>query len=142
MRRIDYDINSNGCWIVTSHKPNNNGYAPIRIEGKIVLIHRYIYETANGPIPKDMIVRHKCDTRLCCNPDHLIIGSHVDNVMDRVERNRSAKGTHNGRAKLTEDNVREIRKSNLPLKELSTIYNVDPRAIRRIIDNKTWKHII
>ncbi|MGL5580208.1 MAG: HNH endonuclease [Cetobacterium sp.] len=51
--------------------------------------HRYFYEQIHGKIPEGLVVRHTCDNRLCLNPEHLILGTQLDNVQDRVERSRS-----------------------------------------------------
>lgn len=51
--------------------------------------HRLAYEAWVGPIPEGMLIRHTCDTPLCINPDHLIPGTHRDNMQDRLERGRA-----------------------------------------------------
>ncbi len=56
--------------------------------GKTDRSHRLAYMIANGPIPSGMVVRHSCDFKPCCNPNHLILGTHGDNSRDMVERGR------------------------------------------------------
>lgn len=69
----------------------------------------------------------------------MIVGSHVDNVRDRVARNRSAKGTANGRSKLQIDEVELIKKDNCtPKMALARKFGVDPKTIRDIQQGKTW----
>lgn len=138
--RLKYEERG-GCYVCVSHCKDKLGYVRIKHKGKTELAHRVVYELANKMIlSKDMIVRHKCDTPSCINPDHLLIGTHNDNVMDRVGRGRSAKGVKNGRSKLTRSEVEEIRADKItPTSKLAEKYNVDRKAIRKIKNNTMWK---
>ncbi|MGO4274054.1 HNH endonuclease [Paenibacillus sp. TAF58] len=140
--RIKYNINENGCYICTSHAKNAWGYPLINIKKKSKYVHRVIYEEHHGKLTSEQIVRHKCDIRDCINPLHLIVGTHQDNVEDRVKRGRSAYGTLNGRAKLCEDDVKEIRsETNSTNTELARRFNVDRKVIYNVKLQKTWKHV-
>ena len=99
--KLKYEIAENGCWKCTSHCINTNGYVKITINGKQQSGHRYMFLEKNKKITNE-VIRHTCDNRWCINPDHLIEGSHNDNVQDRVSRQRSAIGEKNGRSKLIE----------------------------------------
>lgn len=68
------------------------GYGQIWVGGKVLRAHRVAYEAANGPIPEGMLVRHKCDNPLCCNPAHMELGTHDDNMRDKAIRDRAWKG--------------------------------------------------
>lgn len=76
-----------GCWLWRG-SATKDGYGQIRVGRAVRVVHRVAYTAANGPIPRGMVVRHKCDVRLCCNPDHLEIGTHEDNAQDIVDRGR------------------------------------------------------
>lgn len=85
-----------GCWIwergcrgVASDESCAVGYASAYWDGRSQLGHRLAYEAFIGPIPDGAFVLHSCDLRCCVNPDHLFLGSHDDNMRDRV-----AKTTH------------------------------------------------
>jgi Arc/MetJ-type ribon-helix-helix transcriptional regulator len=68
---------------------NGDSYGYIRIaDGKNLSTHRLSYLAVKGEIPRGKVVRHTCDVRQCCNPDHLVIGDHEDNTQDIVDRKR------------------------------------------------------
>lgn len=60
------------------------------------MAHRRLYEILVGPIPKGLLVLHKCDTPLCFNPEHLFLGTHQDNTNDMLQKKRGNwnMGTH------------------------------------------------
>ena len=78
------------CWNWTGSTAK--GYGQIWVGNTNLRSHRLAYEIAHGPIPDGLLVRHKCDNPLCCNPAHLEVGTDADNAMDRVVRGRSRKG--------------------------------------------------
>lgn len=142
-KAIEIEKNEIGCHLVISHKPHQSGYIEKWIDGKRYKLHRFIYEQIHGKIPNDLVIRHKCDNPTCINPDHLEIGTHEDNVEDRVVRNRSAIGISNGRAKLTDEDVRFIRSNKVNTnRELSIMFNVDSKVIRDVKSFKTWRHVL
>lgn len=75
------------------------------------MAHRVAYELTCGPIPDGLVVRHRCDNPPCCNPSHLEAGTQKDNMADAMLRNRLARGTRNGNAKLVEAQVDYIRRN-------------------------------
>jgi len=123
------------------------GYGQLRGRSKTLKAHRVAYEKAVGPIPEGLLIRHSCHNRKCCNPNHLSVGTDADNHRDMVEAGRHflippMKGEASPSAKLTEDDVKEIRSSpHLSLSELGRRYNVTKQAIYRIRHRRTWKHV-
>jgi hypothetical protein len=107
--------------------------------------HRYAWTLTHGPIPEGMLICHHCDNRLCCNPNHLFVGTNSDNMLDmwRKQRHLDLRGEKNGRAKLTEQQVEEIRRlydrkaRNGGI--LARRYGVQGDAITRIITGRSWK---
>lgn len=140
-KEIKYDINDLGCWECTSHAKDKCGYPVCMIEGKWDRIHRHTYRKHFGEIPKGFVIRHTCDNTACINPDHLIIGTHQDNMNDRFERKGTTFGTKNSHAKLTEEDVLAISISTKSRKELMLEYNVSYATICNIINKKSWKYL-
>lgn len=120
---------------------NHRGYARASVGGKTTSMHRAAYEQAYGPIPSGMYVLHRCDVRSCINPEHLFLGSHDDNMRDMVSKGRQRRGERNAQSKLTEEQVREIRRSTLGKRALALMYGVTPNAVSCIKKRETWGHV-
>lgn len=50
------------------------------------IAYRLAYELTHGPIPSGLVVRHRCAVHSCCNPDHLVLGTELENTWDRRAR--------------------------------------------------------
>lgn len=126
------------------------GYATKSYKNKTVKYHRLVYAQHNNVTLesiKGTVVRHTCDNSRCINPKHLILGTVEDNIRDRQDRNRQAKGTTHACASFTDEQVLDIRKvhtKRCPVngtKALASKYGVSERSIQSIISRQTWKHI-
>lgn len=108
--------------------------------------HRYAYADQHGEIPDGIEVRHKCDNPPCCNPNHLELGTHLQNMQDMVERRRlpDRRGERSYFAKLTERDVVEIR-VRLSLGQthasIAADYGIKPVTVTAINGRRTWKHV-
>lgn len=71
-----------GCWLWEG--ADSKGYGSHRHR----LVHRLAWEEANGPIPTGLFVCHHCDVKLCCNPQHLFLGTAKDNAQDHYDKGR------------------------------------------------------
>lgn len=88
---------NSGCWLWEG-RCVGSGYGSIAeggTFGRSLLAHRVSYELYIGPIPDGMCILHKCDTKLCVNPDHLRIGSSSDNMQDMIDKRRQKRPTVN-----------------------------------------------
>ena len=142
----------NECWIWTASR-SKKGYGHFRAicdDGKKTMrrAHRISYALQHKTtLTKDQHILHSCDNPPCVNPAHLSVGTNADNSADKVAKGRQArlKGIKNGSAKLTDDQVREIRKEyavgNITQQKLAEKYGVNDRSISNIVNNKNWKHI-
>lgn len=129
-------VSNRGCW-EWSRAINTSGYAWVRWHGKSRALSRIVWSMVNGEITSGLMVLHKCDNRRCVNPDHLFLGTNADNMADMAAKGRSPRS----QAKLTVDQVRDIRESNVTHQLLAAQYCVSPVTIQNVILRKTWRHI-
>ena len=133
-----------GCWLWTGGK-NPDGYGQAKRAGKSFLAHRAAYLLSNRYLCNVDCILHKCDNPACCNPDHLVAGSHADNMADMRSKGRRlgiAARDQNGRAKLNGELVaciRERRANGVCLKELASAYGVGMSTISRVCRGENWK---
>lgn len=103
--------------------------------------HRVSYKLTYGTIPDGLCVLHHCDNRLCSNPTHLFLGTRADNNADKCVKGRAPRGEQNKRTKLTESDVRVIRKlltSGVPQRTIARQFGVAATAISAINRGLTW----
>jgi hypothetical protein len=131
------------CWLW--HRAlDKRGYGKITTRGKTYAAHRVAYELEYGPIPEGLNVCHKCDTPACCNPAHLFVGTHADNVADKMAKGRQPRGERNGVSKLKDADVLEIRRQHKAGKTMYAIakhFHVTSTMIKRIVSYQSWKHL-
>lgn len=85
-------------------------YGSLSFKGTTVGAHRIAYELTYGEIPKGLDICHECDNPICCNPAHLRAGTESDNMQDCLRKRRYPCGQDNPVSKLTDDQVREMRR--------------------------------
>jgi len=114
---------TDGCWLWQGDKWSRpeHGYGRIYVEGKRVKAHRVSWELYVGAIPPGQYVLHKCDVRLCVNPEHLFLGTKTDNAKDRDQKGRTAPEFQR---KLTDKQVAEIRNDPRFCRVIATEFGV------------------
>jgi len=143
--KIEYGAPS-GCWLGTG-TVTVRGYGQISVGGKNRRAHRAAFEAENGPIPAGLMVRHKCDTPPCVNPDHLLVGTNDDNVRDREERGRTPWGRDCRWTKISAETVRTVRETYVPNHPefsgaaLARRFGVSFQLISAIINRKVWRRL-
>lgn len=141
------DKDPSGCWLWRRSKVNGYGRvaipSPFRCKNAQATMsaHRLSYEAFVGPIPSGMFVCHSCDVRPCCNPEHLWVGTHAQNVADMKAKRRAAHGEIHHRAKLTEADVVLIRESSMSPTETAKAFGVSLRTVYGIRRGRVWRHV-
>lgn len=136
-----YIKKTRGCWNWTGSL--RKGYGQFGITGKMYQVHRVAYYLYYGQ-PKN-IVMHLCDNPKCCNPRHLKDATQAENLADMARKGRARpnglKGEDHGNSKLTEKQVKQIRKMDGTHREIARRVGVTRQAISLIKTKKRWKHI-
>jgi hypothetical protein len=138
--KVEVTQNTCRCWEWRATR-NSLGYGQFKLNGTATYAHRVAALLAGKQLDEDSVVMHVCDNPACCNPTHLIVGSHGANVADRVAKGRSARGSGNGRAKLNKDQVVAIRADDRPQSVIALEYGVTPKAVALIRSRRTWAHV-
>jgi hypothetical protein len=135
------------CWKWSASK-TEDGYGILTGKNRKQLrAHRYSYEIHKGMIPIGMCVLHSCNNPECANPRHLRLGTHKDNVDDRMRANRTSHksinaGESNGNAKLNKNTVIDIRLEHYTYDRsvayLARKYGIGESTTSYIVNNKTW----
>ena len=158
------------CWLWQA-SCTSAGYGQFVDKQKHFLAHRIAWQLTHGPVPvgedyHGTCVLHRCDNPRCVRPDHLFLGSNLDNIRDMYAKNRqpkgeemwllSPRGEHVGSSKLNNSEVRAIRALNreyggsgwgrgysggLTRKQLASVYNVGQATISNVILRKRWRFV-
>jgi hypothetical protein len=163
---------SGECWLWTrargGYKEKYGVFSPF---GKQGYAHRFSYTVTYGEIPEGLCVCHRCNNGLCVNPSHLYLGTAAENSRDakrdglflsgvnspafkryagRVHEvepptRLSISGTNNIRARLNEDQVREIRRlvdgGHATRTDVARQFGIGRSTVRLVVDRITWRHV-
>lgn len=156
--KIDSTVGPDECW-PWSKSHDRDGYAVVKIGNRQWRVARWVLTQKLGrDILPTEVTRHTCDNPPCCNPAHLIVGTARDNTADMLSRGRSItgdahwtrrapermRGTRNAAAKLTDDQVRDIRQQyagGARQVDLASQFGVSQTLISQIVRRAVWKHI-
>jgi hypothetical protein len=145
-------LKSEGCWLWQAGT-FARGYGCFTIRRRNYQSHRIAWELTYGPIPGGMFICHKCDNPRCVRPDHLFLGTPKDNMDDKTRKgrarytgpHRSPLGENGPKAKLTDDQVRDIRSRYRPrmvtMQQLAAEFGVAKATIADVIYRRHWPHI-
>jgi hypothetical protein len=148
--KVDKTSSTLGCWLYTGFiKWDGYGWVA-RSEGhgnvRWMTAHRYAWILTHGEPPEEMHILHDCDIPACCNPAHLRLGTHQENMADQKARGRHVHGERTRRNKLTALQAAEIRQQYrrpsfrvTNAMELAARYGVSVGAIHAIARGDAWK---
>jgi hypothetical protein len=139
--KVDIPADQAGCWRWTQ-TTNENGYGRFWNDGGWRAAHRFAYRLVKGPIPDGLQVRHMCHNRLCCNPEHLDIGTAKDNAQDAIDAGRFTRGSANGNAKVNDTIAAYIRLNpdKLTGRQLAEKFGVSPATVSGVRNMRIWRH--
>lgn len=133
----------NGC-SVWSGALNGSGYGSFRVRGKVYASHRFAFEHVYGNVlPPGSCVCHTCDNPACVAREHLFLGTHAENMADKVKKGRAwrPRGELHQLTTLTEKDVIAIRESMETHAECAARYGLSPSTVGCIRTGATWKHV-
>jgi len=141
-----YVKKTENCWLWTgAANKDGRGALGVWTEGTTKIAARVSWEIHKGPIPEGINVCHHCDNPACVRPDHLFLGTQLDNIRDAVRKGRmrhvGSSGEKNGRAKLTLEQVKQIRcrAVNEMQKDLAVEFGISAAQISVIVRGASWK---
>lgn len=130
-----------GCW-EWQGMVNGGGYGVITCRGRQKLAHRVSYAIFAGRFDLAKDVCHRCDNRLCVNPDHLFIGTRAENMRDAADKGRMAHGNRLSQAKLTEREaarIRDLWAAGVSAKQLAEDHEISVSCVYSITSGRTWR---
>src|SRR5947209_1785035 len=111
MKRFWDRVNkTDSCWNWTGCLRGSSGYGCIKYQGKVYDVHRFAWYLEHGKWSNELVL-HKCDNRICVNPDHLFEGTPKDNVQDAIAKGRIIPGKHQRKYFTEED--RRLRREEI-----------------------------
>lgn len=140
------------CW--TYRHTGKRGYGKLLVNGKHLRANRFVWEITYGPIPAGMIICHHCDNPSCVRPSHLFVGTHADNMMDKIRKGRGGYcgpkqpvyGERHPNTILRNADIRKIRRlyavGNISQQALGEIFSITQTAVSAIVRRKWWQHVV
>jgi HNH endonuclease/helix-turn-helix, Psq domain len=139
-----------GCWLWVG-AISDKGYAHVGVSAdgvyRTLSAAKVNFVRFKGTVPVGVEVRHTCDQPCCVNPEHLVLGTHTDNMRDMISRgrHRTFQGERHGRSVLTDAAVTMIRRSwatgSVTFAQLGRTFGVHYSTIVRVVKREGWTHV-
>lgn len=123
---------------------DSKGYGRFNVDNIPVPAHRVAWVIARGPIPDGLCVCHRCDNPPCVAEGCLFLGTQADNLADMRAKAREARGERNGAAKMTAQQVLEIRRRYAQGESQASLrreFGLTPNPMHAIVHRRTWRHV-
>lgn len=129
------------CWIWAG-ATKGNGYGNFRwADGEYTTAHKAAYLLFVGEVPDEIDVCHSCDIRYCVNPDHLFLGSRIENMADASGKGRLKRNPSGRRTRLLEAQVQEVRRLielSMTPKQIEAATGVGEWTVSQIINGAIY----
>lgn len=149
LERYEPELNT-GCWLWTG-AITGSGYGIVYPPGGGMMQATHVFHAHfKAPVPKGMVVCHRCDTPACVNPEHLFAGTRSENTRDMVRKGRAnqkgrpkprLRGLQHFRAKLSDDAVVAIWRDRRPYPAIAAEYGVVHSVVCNIKNSQRHTHI-
>lgn len=123
-----------------------HGYGQVKIKQQPYYAHRIAYYIKTGIDPKELLILHECNNPSCVNPEHLILGTNSDNMLQKFREGRASnKGNNHSQHLLNEELVRQIRelsKNGMTIVEIAKRFTfVHVETVGSVVRRTTWDHV-
>lgn len=138
MSRVDSAPTERGCrlWLGSADR-----YGSFSIDSEVFSAHRVSQVLFVGPIDDDLHVLHRCDVPLCVHPAHLFLGTEAVNHADKAAKGRSARGSSNGTAKISESTVIAILAADGRHQDVAKRFGVAKATVSHIKTGRQWASV-
>lgn len=140
--KVNIILDKDSCWNWCAGL-RSRGYGAFKYNKKTMLAHRVVYILLKRLDP-NLLVCHRCDNKLCVRPSHLYQGTYSDNMQDCLLRHRFALGSNHGNAKLSENQIKQIKnkiKLGQSCYSIAKEYEVSKGTILHVKWGIIWKHV-
>jgi hypothetical protein len=127
-----HDGDASVCWEWTRPCKDRPYFT---VQGEKLLSYRIVFELVHGPLAEGELVRHTCDNPICCNPYHLVRGTHEDNMEDVKERDRHGMPSHVVRA------IRKLLAEGRTQDDIASLYGISRKTVSAIKTGRTKSHV-
>jgi hypothetical protein len=133
------------CWVWRGAR-NKQGYGIVKFRKRFYRVHRLFFSVFKGfDIDSDLFVNHYCNNTSCVNPDHLTAKNQEDNMKYASNLDRTQRGERSPASKLTQSEVRKIRKlageNELSKQKIGDMFGISRRHVYYLMNHERWKHL-
>lgn len=134
-QNIDMSGGPDACWPYTKGL-SKSGRPYFDVHGKKVLAYRLTYKLVHGAaIPDDVMARHTCDNQVCCNPNHIVPGTHQQNMDDMKERERHGLPHNAVRA------IKRLLADGRKHADIADLYGISREQVTAINNGRAYAHV-